>query len=62
MFTLDNCIKDLRVMLAEGARCGVEMPLVAGALACFEEASRHGLGATEGAGMSVYWSTRAAGK
>jgi 3-hydroxyisobutyrate dehydrogenase-like beta-hydroxyacid dehydrogenase len=62
MFTLDNCIKDLRVMLAEGTRCGVEMPLVAGALACFEEASRHGLGAGEGAGMSVYWSTRAVGK
>jgi len=62
MFTLDNCIKDLRIMLAEGARCGVEMPLVAGTLACFEEASRHGLGATEGAGMSVYWSTRVANK
>jgi 3-hydroxyisobutyrate dehydrogenase-like beta-hydroxyacid dehydrogenase len=31
-------------------------------LACFEEASRHGLGATEGAGMSVYWSTRAGKK
>jgi 3-hydroxyisobutyrate dehydrogenase len=62
MFTLDNCIKDLRIMLAEGARCGVEMPLVAGTLACFEEASRHGLGATEGAGMSVYWSARAASR
>src|SRR5262249_18258147 len=62
MFTLDNCIKDLRIMLAEGARCGVEMPLVAAALACFEEASRHGLGASEGAGMSVYWSTRVANK
>jgi 3-hydroxyisobutyrate dehydrogenase len=62
MFTLDNGIKDLRIMQAEGAKRGVEMPLVAGALACFEEASRHGLGATEAAGISVYWSTRAAGK
>ncbi len=62
MFTLDNCIKDLRLMLAEGARCGVDMPLVASTLACFEEASHHGLGATEGAGLSVYWSTRAARK
>jgi 3-hydroxyisobutyrate dehydrogenase len=62
MFTLDNCIKDLRIMLAEGARCGVEMPLVAGTLACFEEASHHGLGATEGAGQSAYWSTRAANR
>src|SRR6266446_551329 len=62
MFTLDNCIKDLRIMLAEGARCGIEMPLVAGTLACCEEASRNGLGTTEGAGMSVYWSTRVASK
>jgi 3-hydroxyisobutyrate dehydrogenase len=61
-FTLDNGIKDLRTMLAEGARCGVAMPLVAGTLACFEEASRHGLGGTEGTNMSVYWSTRVAGK
>ncbi|HMA73315.1 MAG TPA: NAD(P)-dependent oxidoreductase [Xanthobacteraceae bacterium] len=61
-FTLDNGIKDLRTMLAEGARCGVELPLVADTLACFEEASRHGLGTGEGAAMSVYWSTRAANK
>jgi 3-hydroxyisobutyrate dehydrogenase len=61
-FTLDNGIKDLRTMLAEGARRGVELPLVADTLACFEEASRRGLGGTEGAGMSVYWSTRTANK
>ena len=61
-FTLDNGIKDLRTMLAEGARRGVELPLVADTLTCFEEASRHGLGATEGARMSVYWSTRTASK
>src|SRR5262249_43105646 len=34
-FTLDNSVKDLRVMLAEGARCDIEMPLARGALACF---------------------------
>lgn len=62
MFTLDNGIKDLRIMLAEGARRGVEMPLVAATLACFEEASRHGLGAAEAAGLSVYWSGHRAGK
>jgi 3-hydroxyisobutyrate dehydrogenase len=61
-FTLDNGIKDLRTMLSEGSARGVEMPLVANTLACFEEASRHGLGTTEGAGMSVYWSTRAGKK
>jgi 3-hydroxyisobutyrate dehydrogenase len=62
MFTLDNCIKDLRIMVAEGERCGADMPLVASTLTCFEEASRQGLGAREGAGLAVYWSTRAANK
>jgi 3-hydroxyisobutyrate dehydrogenase len=61
-FTLDNGIKDLRTMLAEGARCGIELPLVADTLVCFEEASGHGLGDAEGAAVSVYWSTRTAGK
>jgi len=61
-FTLDNSIKDLRTMLAEGSAHGIDMPLVADTLSCFEEASRHGLGAAEGAGLSVYWSTRAAKK
>jgi 3-hydroxyisobutyrate dehydrogenase len=61
-FTLDNSIKDLRTMLAEGAARGVDLPLVADTLACFEEASRHGLGAAEGAGLSFYWSTRAGRK
>ncbi len=59
-FTLDNGIKDLRTMLDEGTRRGVEMPLVARTLACFEEASRNGLGAAEGAAMAVYWSSGAA--
>ncbi len=57
-FTLDNGIKDLRTMLAEGAARGVSLPLVEKTLDCFEEASRHGLGAAEGAGLSVYWSSR----
>jgi 3-hydroxyisobutyrate dehydrogenase len=59
-FTLDNCLKDLRTMLAEGRAHGIAMPLVADTLACFEEASRHGLGSTDGAGLSVYWSKRGA--
>jgi 3-hydroxyisobutyrate dehydrogenase len=59
-FSLDNGIKDLRTMLAEGKAHGVELPLVEKTLACFEEASRHGLGESEGAGLSVYWSKRKA--
>ncbi len=57
-FTLDNSIKDLRTMLAEGTERGVGLPLVEKTLGCFEEASRHGLGDIEGAGHSVYWSNR----
>jgi len=57
-FSLDNGIKDLRTMLAEGKAHGVELPLVEKTLACFEEASRKGLGESEGSGLSVYWSKR----
>jgi 3-hydroxyisobutyrate dehydrogenase len=59
-FSVDNGLKDLRTMLSEGKAHGVELPLVEKTLACFEEASRHGLGASEGAGLSVYWSKRKA--
>jgi 3-hydroxyisobutyrate dehydrogenase len=57
-FSLDNGIKDLRTMLAEGRAHGVELPLVEKTLACFQEASAKGLGETEGSGLSVYWSKR----
>ena len=57
-FRLDDGAKDLRIMLAEGAARGVEMPAVAGALAGFEEASGLGLGGGEVCGLSVYWPTR----
>jgi 3-hydroxyisobutyrate dehydrogenase len=60
-FSLDNGLKDLHTMLAEGKARGIEIPLTEKTLACFEEASRHGLGATENAGLSVYWSKRNAG-
>jgi 3-hydroxyisobutyrate dehydrogenase len=60
-FSLDNSAKDLRTMLAEGAARGIEMPLVARTLACFEEASRNGLGGGEVSALSVYWPTRKSG-
>jgi 3-hydroxyisobutyrate dehydrogenase len=60
-FSLDNGVKDLRTMLTEGKAHGIELPLVEKTLACFEEASRQGLGEAEGAGLSVYWSKRDAG-
>jgi 3-hydroxyisobutyrate dehydrogenase len=57
-FAVEQAIKDLRTMLAEGAARGIELPAVKQTLASFEEAARHGLGSTEAAGLAVYWSTR----
>jgi 3-hydroxyisobutyrate dehydrogenase len=56
-FAVEQAIKDLRTMLAEGAARDIALPAVAQTLASFEEAARHGLGGTEAAGLAVYWST-----
>jgi 3-hydroxyisobutyrate dehydrogenase len=57
-FSLDTSAKDLRTMLAEGASRGLDMPLVAQTLACFEQASRNGLGDGEVSALPVYWQSR----
>lgn len=44
---VDTIRKDLREMLAEARSLGVELPLVAAALARYDEASRAGLGAKD---------------
>ena len=59
-FDLDSGLKDLRAMLAEGRSRGLELPLVERSIACYEEASRHGLGATEVSAVSAYWAKRKA--
>jgi 3-hydroxyisobutyrate dehydrogenase len=59
-FTVEQAIKDLRTMVAEGAARGIELPAAAQALASFEEAARHGLRDTEAAGLAAYWSRRRA--
>ena len=41
---VDTVRKDLREMLAEAQSLGVALPVVAAALACYDEASRAGLG------------------
>jgi 3-hydroxyisobutyrate dehydrogenase len=60
-FSLDTSAKDLRTMLAEGAARGVDMPVVRGTLACYEEASRDGLGDGEVSALPVYWQNRKSG-
>jgi 3-hydroxyisobutyrate dehydrogenase len=59
-FDVGGGVKDLRAMLAEGKARGLEMPLVEKTLACYEEATRKGLGDQEVSMVSVYWSGREA--
>ena len=58
-FDIDSAVKDLRTMLAEGKDRGVELPLVAQTLACYEETKRNVSGAAEVSAVSVYWANRA---
>jgi 3-hydroxyisobutyrate dehydrogenase len=57
-FDLDSACKDLRTMVAEGHRCGVELPLTEHTLASYGEASRNGWGGQDVSAQSVYWSKR----
>jgi 3-hydroxyisobutyrate dehydrogenase len=57
-FAVENAVKDLRSMVAEGQAHGLELPLTERALACFEEASRHGYAPKDAAALAVYWSKR----
>ena len=57
-FDVDSSVKDLRIMLAEAKSRGIELPLVARTLACFEESASKGLGDKECSTQSVYWANR----
>jgi 3-hydroxyisobutyrate dehydrogenase len=57
-FDVDSSVKDLRTMLGEAKTRGIELPLVAKTLACFEEAAGKGLGGKECSIQSVYWANR----
>jgi 3-hydroxyisobutyrate dehydrogenase len=61
-FSLDTSAKDLRTMLAEAADRGIDLPVVKETLACYEEASRHGLGDGEVSALPVYWQSRKPGR
>jgi 3-hydroxyisobutyrate dehydrogenase len=47
-------------MIAEGQKRGVELPLVARALAVYDEASAAGWGARDGSSLPAFWSNRRA--
>jgi 3-hydroxyisobutyrate dehydrogenase len=57
-FTLDGGIKDVKAMLAEGGRRGLEFPLLQQTLACFEEARRSIGGSDEVSNVSAYFAGR----
>ena len=59
-FTLNNGIKDVTAMLAEGKRRGLELPLLAQTLACYNEAKRHISGDDEVSNVSAFWAGRKA--
>ena len=57
-FSLDGGIKDVKQMLAEGEKRGLELPLLKQTLACYEEAQRNVGGNEEVSNVSVYWAGR----
>jgi 3-hydroxyisobutyrate dehydrogenase len=57
-FSLDGGIKDVKAMLAEGERRGVELPLLQQTLICYEEARRHISGDDEVSNVAAYWANR----
>jgi 3-hydroxyisobutyrate dehydrogenase len=57
-FSLDGGIKDVKQMLAEGGRRGLDLPLLQQTLACYEEAKRNVGGNEEVSNVSAYWANR----
>jgi 3-hydroxyisobutyrate dehydrogenase len=55
-FDVDSVRKDMRTMLEEAGALGSRLPLVAQALACYDEAAQEGLGAEDCVVLPVRWS------
>jgi 3-hydroxyisobutyrate dehydrogenase len=55
-FDIDSVRKDMRTMIEEAAALGAKLPVVEQALACFDDASREGLGGKDCAMLPVRWS------
>jgi 3-hydroxyisobutyrate dehydrogenase len=58
-FDVDSMRKDLRCMIDEGNSLGVDMPLSARTLACFDDAAGAGLGAKDCAVIPARWARNA---
>ena len=58
-FDVNGGIKDIKAMLAEGERRGLDLPVLKRTLECYEEAKRGSGGEAEiSAGVAVYWANR----
>ena len=58
-FDVSVGIKDIKAMLEEGRKRGLDLPVLARTLECYEEAKRKGGGEEEiSAGVAVYWANR----
>jgi 3-hydroxyisobutyrate dehydrogenase len=57
-FDVDLIRKDLRVMIDEAQSLGTDLPVSRRALECFDEASREGLGPTDGACLPARFARR----
>jgi 3-hydroxyisobutyrate dehydrogenase len=57
-FNLDGGIKDVKAMLAESKKRGLELPLLTQTLACYEEARRTMPGNDEVSNVAAYWPNR----
>ena len=57
-FNLDGGIKDVKAMLAESQKRGLDLPLLKQTLACYEEARRTMPGNDEVSNVSAYWPNR----
>ena len=61
-FHLDGGIKDVKAMLAEGRKRGLELPLLQQTLACYEDARRTMAGSDEVSNVSAYFAGRSNSK
>jgi 3-hydroxyisobutyrate dehydrogenase len=57
-FDVDLIRKDLRTMIEEAASHGTTLPVTASALACFDEAAKEGLNASDAVNLPVRWMRR----
>jgi 3-hydroxyisobutyrate dehydrogenase len=54
-FDVDLIRKDLRTMLEEGSGLGIDLPLTARALECYDVAARDGLGTSDATILPAHW-------